>query len=84
MRTLKLKDFIIQALEDIKPQLAINEQSIINWLDLTISEFHKLKEMVLKKYNIQLREQDMFIADDIVGLCRIIDSKIFIKDSKWN
>lgn len=43
MRTLKLKDFIIQSLEDIKPQLAINEQSNINWLDLTISEFHKLK-----------------------------------------
>ena len=77
--------FLKDTLEEINPKLALGSNSpTINFLDLTIGEFEKLKHLVYQKYNVIIRLNDMFSCDDLVGLALKIESldKIKIESSR--
>lgn len=77
--------FLKDTLEEINPKLALgSNSSTINFLDLTIGEFEKLKHLVYQKYNVAIRLNHMFRCDDLVGLALKIESldKIKIESSR--
>lgn len=72
--------FLKDTLEEINPKLALGSNSpTINFLDLTIGEFEKLKHSVYQKYNVIIRLSHMFKCDDLVGLALKIESLDKIK-----
>jgi hypothetical protein len=79
--------FLKETLEEINPKLALGSPTI-NFLDLTIGEFEKLKHSVYQKYHVIIRLNHMFSCDDLVGLALKIESlnKIKIESSRanWN
>jgi hypothetical protein len=77
--------FLKEILEEINPKLALgSNKPTINFLDLTIGEFEKLKHSVYQKYNVIIRLNHMFNCDDLVGLSLKIESldKIKIESSR--
>ena len=77
--------FLKDTLEEISPKLALGSNSpTINFLDLTIGEFEKLKHLVYQKYNVVIRLSHMFSCNDLVGLALKIESldKIKIESSR--
>ena len=72
--------FLKDTLEEINPKLALGSNSpTINFLDLTIGEFEKLKHSVYQKYNVIIRLNHMFKCDDLVVLALKIESLDKIK-----
>jgi hypothetical protein len=77
--------FLKETLEEMNPNLASgSNKPTINFLDLTIEEFEKLKHLVYQKYNVIIRLNHMFSCDDLVGLALKIESldKINIESSR--
>ena len=77
--------FLKDTLEEINPKLALGSSNpTINFLDLTIGEFEKLKHSVYQKYNVIIRLNHMFRCDGLVCLAEKIESldKIKIETSK--
>ena len=72
--------FLKDTLEEINPKLALGSNNpTINFLDLTIGEFEKLKHSVYQKYNVTIRLNCMFSCVELVELALKIESLNKIK-----
>lgn len=75
-------DFIKQIIEEIKPNFVLGDRNTpLDFIDLPIKDFVKLRSAIDEKYGVLIEIQDMYKCVGVVELSRALDSKIFIKEN---
>lgn len=75
-------NFLKEAIEEIKPNMVLGDKNTpLDFLDLTIGEFVKLRDAVYNKYGATLRINYMFECVGVVELSRKIDSLILLQNN---
>lgn len=67
--------FLKDTLEEINPNLVLcGTNPSVDFIDLTISQFVKLKHKVYEKYKVELRIKHLYICSGLVELAQKIES----------